>query len=79
MVHAVLALVCATRPARGRLVVVAGWLASAGGLVFCLALSTIGLLGLDAAGAIAPIGGLLMISAWLLLFLAALRSQSTLA
>ena len=79
MVHAVLALVCASWPARGRLVVVAGWLAAAGGLVFCLALSAIGLLGLGAAGAIAPVGGLLMIAAWLLLSIAALRSQSNLA
>lgn len=77
MVHAVLALVCAVWPARGRLVVAGGWLAATGGLVFCLALSAIGLLGLSAAGAVAPIGGLLMISAWLLLFIAALRSQST--
>ena len=78
MVHAVLALVCASWPARGRLVL-AGWLAAAGGLVFCLALSAIGLLGLGAAGAIAPVGGLLMIAAWLLLSIAALRSQSNLA
>lgn len=77
MIHAVLALVCAAWPARGRLVVAAGWLAATGGLVFCLALSAIGLLGLSAAGAVAPIGGLLMISAWLLLLFAALRSQST--
>lgn len=77
MVHAVLALVCASWPARGRAVVVAGWLAATGGLVFCLALSVIGLLGLKAAGAVAPIGGLLMISAWLLLLIAALRSHST--
>jgi uncharacterized membrane protein YgdD (TMEM256/DUF423 family) len=77
MVHAVLALVCSSRPARGRAVVLAGWLAATGGLVFCLALSVIGLLGLKAAGAVAPIGGLLMISAWLLLLIAALRSHST--
>lgn len=77
MVHAVLALLCAGWPARGPLVALAGWLAALGGLVFCLALSAIALLNLRAMGAVAPIGGVLMIAAWLLLFLAALRSQST--
>ena len=77
MVHAVLALVCAIWPGRGRLVVLAGWMAALGGLVFCLALSAIALLSLTAMGAIAPIGGVLMIAAWLLLLIAALRSQST--
>ncbi len=77
MVHAVLALVCAVWPGRGRLVVLAGWLAAAGGFVFCLALSAIALLSLTTMGAIAPIGGMLMIAAWLLLMFAALRSQST--
>lgn len=79
MVHAVLALVCAIWPARSRLVVVAGWLAAAGGLVFCLALSAIALLSLPAMGAVAPIGGVLMIAAWLSLAVAALRSQTVTA
>lgn len=74
MVHAVLALVCAVWPGQGRLVVLAGWLAALGGLVFCLALSAIALLSLTMMGAIAPIGGVIMIAAWLLLLLAALRS-----
>lgn len=77
MVHAVLALLCAVWPARGRLVVLAGWLSALGGLVFCLALSAIALLSLTTMGAVAPIGGVLMIAAWLLLLVAALRSQST--
>ncbi|MDQ3125824.1 MAG: DUF423 domain-containing protein [Pseudomonadota bacterium] len=77
MVHATLALVCAVWPGRGRLVVLAGWLAAVGGLVFCLALSAIALLGLTVMGAIAAIGGVLMIAAWLLLLIDALRSQST--
>lgn len=77
LVHALLALVCAVWPARGRLVVLAGWLAATGGLVFCLALSAIALLGLSAMGAVAPIGGVLMIAAWLLLIFAAWRTQST--
>lgn len=76
MVHAVLALVCAVWPGRDRLVVLAGWLAAVGGMVFCLALSAIALLSLTVMGAIAPIGGVLMIAAWLLLLVSALRSQS---
>ncbi len=76
MVHALLGLVCAVWPDRSRLVVVSGWLATAGGLVFCLSLSTIALLSLPIMGAVAPIGGLLMIAAWLLLAVAALRSQT---
>lgn len=75
LVHAVLALVCAVWPGRDRLVVLAGWLAAAGGLVFCLALSTLALLSVTVMGAIAPIGGILMIAGWLLLILAALRTQ----
>jgi len=76
LVHAVLALLCAVWPARERLVGLAGWLAATGGLVFALALSLLALLSLPAMGAVAPIGGLLMIAAWLLLTIAALRSQS---
>ena len=76
MVHAVLGLVCAVWPDRSRLIVVAGWLATAGGLVFCLSLSAIALLSLPVMGAVAPIGGLMMIAAWLLLAVAALRSQT---
>ncbi|MFN3670109.1 MAG: DUF423 domain-containing protein [Brevundimonas sp.] len=74
LVHAVLAMVCAVWPGRGRLATAAGWLAAVGGLVFCLALSAIALLSLTVMGAIAPIGGVLMIAAWLLLAIAALRS-----
>lgn len=77
LAHALLALVCAVWPGRNRLIVVAGWLAAAGGLVFALALSAIALLSLTVMGAVAPIGGLLMIAAWLLIALAALRTQIT--
>ena len=79
MVHAVLALVCAIWPGRSRLVGLAGWLAAGGGMVFCLSLAAIGLLGLPIMGAVAPVGGGLMIAAWLLLLVAALRSTSTVA
>ena len=77
LAHALLALTCAVWPSRNRLVVLAGWLAAAGGLVFALALSAIALLNLPVMGAVAPIGGLLMIAAWLLIALAALRTQIT--
>lgn len=79
LAHALLALICAVWPARARLAMISGWLAAAGGLIFALALSSIGLLGLRVMGAVAPIGGLLMIAAWLLLFVAAFRSPSTVA
>lgn len=76
MIHALLALACAAWPARGRLAVAAGWLAAAGGLIFALALSAVGLIGLRIMGAVAPLGGLMMIAAWILLALAALRSAT---
>jgi uncharacterized membrane protein YgdD (TMEM256/DUF423 family) len=77
LVHAVVALVCAVWPGRSRLIGVAGWLAAAGGLVFALALSAIALLSLPAMGAVAPVGGLLMIAAWLLIGFVAWRTQIT--
>ena len=76
LAHALLALVCAAWPARRRLIIVAGWMAAAGGLIFALALSAIALLSLTAMGAVAPLGGLLMIAAWLLIAFDALRSQT---
>ena len=79
LAHALLALICAVWPSRNRLIVLAGWLAAAGGLVFALALSAIALLSLPVMGAVAPIGGLLMIAAWLLILFAALRTQTPLA
>lgn len=62
LVHAVLAVACVALGAR-----LAGWLAAAGGLVFALALYAVALPGWVAAGAVAPVGGGLMIVAWLLL------------
>ncbi|MDZ4362669.1 DUF423 domain-containing protein [Brevundimonas sp.] len=76
MVHAVLAVVCSIWPGRSSLVSIAGWLAAVGGLVFCLSLSLIALLSLGAMGIVAPIGGLLMIAAWLSLAIAAFRTTS---
>jgi len=75
IVHAVLALVCAAWPVRTRMVSIAGWLASVGGLVFCLALAFIALLSMPAMGAVAPIGGVLMIAAWVLVALAAFGNR----
>ena len=79
LAHAGVALVCAIWPARNRLIATAGWLAGVGGLIFSLALSAVGLLSLSVMGAVAPVGGLLMISAWLLIGFAALRTHSPLA
>ncbi len=74
MVHALLALACSLWGTR--LAVIAGWLASTGGLVFCSALAFIALLDLSVMGAVAPVGGVLMIAGWLLLIFAALRSRT---
>ena len=49
-------------------------LASVGGLIFCLSLLLIAFLGVPAFGAVAPVGGVLMIAGWLCLAIAALRS-----
>ncbi len=76
LAHALLALICAISPFGGRMVGLAGWLAAAGGLIFCAALAFLGLLSLPTLGAIAPIGGVLMIAGWLVLAFAALRSSS---
>jgi len=76
MVHAVLAVVCATWTDGHRLVGTAGWLAASGGLIFSLSLSLIALLSFSAMGVVAPIGGLLMIGAWLLLAFSAFKTQS---
>ncbi|MBK1969051.1 DUF423 domain-containing protein [Brevundimonas sp. 3P9-tot-E] len=77
MVHAALAVALALWNSGGRLARLAGWLASGGGLVFCLALAMIGLLSLPAMGAIAPIGGVMMIAAWCLIVAAALKPSPT--
>lgn len=76
IVHALLALACAAWPGRARLVSVAGWLAGTGGLIFGLSLASIGLLQLPVMGAVAPVGGVLMIAGWLVVGLAVFRSQS---
>lgn len=73
LVHALLAIVSAGLASRSRLFPVAGWLALAGGAVFATALGLIGLADLSLMGMVAPIGGLLMILAWLLFALAALQ------
>lgn len=76
IIHALLALICAVWPGRSRLVGTAGWLAAVGGLFFGVALSALALLHLPAMGAVAPIGGVLMIAGWLILGFAVFRSQS---
>jgi len=77
LVHAVLGVVCAVLAPGFRLAGVAGWLATTGGLIFCLALAFLGLLSLPALGAVAPIGGVLMIAGWLVLAFCGLRALPT--
>ena len=77
LTHALLAVACALWPGYPRLVHIAGWLASVGGLIFSLSLAFLGFLSLPALGMITPIGGVLMIAAWLLLIIAALRINSS--
>lgn len=74
MVHAALAAAVALS-GPGRVLTLAGWLASTGGLVFCLALAMIGLMSLPVMGAVAPIGGALMIAGWALIVVAAFQSN----
>ena len=76
LTHALLALICSVIPVGGRLPAIAGWMASVGGLIFCLALAFLGLHSLPALGAVAPVGGVLMIAGWLVVAFAAFRSQS---
>ena len=74
MVHAVFAFGCAQGIVGGRLAQIAGWLGALGGLIFCLSLALIAFLSAPAFGAVAPVGGLLMIAGWVCLAIAALRS-----
>jgi len=76
MVHAVLAVACATWAGGGKTARIAGWLAASGGLMFSLALAMIGVLSLPVMGMIAPVGGTLMIVGWIVLAIAAFRSHN---
>ncbi|WP_292071714.1 DUF423 domain-containing protein [Brevundimonas sp. UBA7534] len=76
LAHAVLGLACALWTGGGRLARLAGWLGTTGGLVFSLALAFIALLSLPAMGAVAPVGGLLMIAGWLCVAFAAFQARS---
>jgi len=71
-VHAVLGVVCALAAPAG-LMRLGGWLAVSGGLVFSLALAAIALLDVRLMGAVAPVGGSLMILGWLTLAAGAVR------
>ncbi len=76
MVHGLLAVVCSVWPGPPRPAIVAGWLAASGGLVFAAALASIALLDLAVMGAVAPVGGALMILGWLTAAFAAWRSRT---
>lgn len=78
MVHATLAAVLAVWPASGRAGRIAGWLVASGGLIFCLSLLLIAVGGMRFMGAVAPVGGTLMVGGWLVLAARALSSASAL-
>lgn len=73
LIHALLAVVAATLARHSSAIRWAGWLAVVGGAVFALALTLVGMAGLSIMGAVAPIGGLLMVAAWLLFAFGAFR------
>jgi uncharacterized membrane protein YgdD (TMEM256/DUF423 family) len=76
LTHAVLAVSIGVWAGKPAMATLAGWLSAIGGLIFSIALSMIALLSLPAMGAVAPIGGLLMIAGWLLLAVSTLRSPT---
>ena len=69
----ILAITLASRPSGGRLYVIAAGSLLIGALIFCGTVAILALGGPRILGAITPIGGLLMILAFVLLLLAALR------
>ena len=75
LIHTLLAVVAAVLAPRSSAILWAGWLAVIGGAVFALSLTLVGMAGLKAMGAVAPIGGLLMIAAWLLFAFGAFRMR----
>jgi uncharacterized membrane protein YgdD (TMEM256/DUF423 family) len=75
LIHALLAVVAAALAPRSATVRLAGWLGVVGGAVFALSLTLVGMAGLSVMGAVAPIGGLLMIAAWLLFAFGVLRMR----
>lgn len=77
LVHAVLATAIAVWAGRPGLATLAGWLAAAGGLLFMTSLMMVAYMRILWIGIVTPIGGLLMIGAWLLLAFAAFRTQTT--
>lgn len=77
MVHAVLAVICALYACNMTGLALSGWLASVGGLIFSLSLALIALAHLPIMGAVAPVGGTLMIAGWLMLIVAAFRANSS--
>ena len=75
LIHALLAAVAAVLAQHSTPVRWAGWLAVVGGAVFALSLTLVGMAGLSIMGAVAPIGGLLMIAAWLVFAFGAFRMR----
>jgi uncharacterized membrane protein YgdD (TMEM256/DUF423 family) len=76
LIHALFIVACALARERipGVLPARAAWVAFAGILLFSGSLYAMTLTGVRALGAVTPVGGLFLLTAWLLLALAALRS-----
>jgi uncharacterized membrane protein YgdD (TMEM256/DUF423 family) len=76
LVHALFIVACALASERlpARLPTLAAWAAFAGILLFSGSLYVMTLTGARALGAVTPLGGLLLLAAWLLLAFAAVRS-----
>lgn len=77
MVHSVLAVAIALWSGSNRLAHTSGWVALGGGLIFCFALTLLALTGIRIMGAVAPIGGSLMILGWILLAISAVRGNKS--
>ncbi|WP_297799727.1 DUF423 domain-containing protein [uncultured Brevundimonas sp.] len=75
MVHAALAAAVAMWSQSGRMGRFAAWLALSGGIVFCAALTVLALTDIRVMGAVAPIGGALMIAGWITLAVRAFRGH----
>ncbi|MFW2342401.1 DUF423 domain-containing protein [Brevundimonas sp.] len=75
LIHALLAVVAAVLARHSTPIRWAGWLAVVGGAVFALSLALVGMAGLRVMGAVAPVGGLLMVAAWLMFAYGVFRTR----
>lgn len=76
LAHAVAALACIALLGRLRGASLAGWLFGAGGLVFAGSLYLLAATGVRWLGAVTPLGGLMLLAGWAVLFGASFRRGS---